>query len=119
MDEILGAVSMLAQDQYGNYVVQVLNLLLQLLIFGLFIVTLIDSKVVHPNNHNFCMVYFIMVFCFLIHCSYQAFLHFGPSKIPAGQLVFDHMPVSFFYDIYTITHSTLYVDYINLDFLMG
>lgn len=26
MDEILGAVSMLAQDQYGNYVVQVHNL---------------------------------------------------------------------------------------------
>lgn len=26
MDEILGAVSMLAQDQYGNYVVQVRNL---------------------------------------------------------------------------------------------
>lgn len=26
MDEILGAVSMLAQDQYGNYVVQVYNL---------------------------------------------------------------------------------------------
>jgi hypothetical protein len=25
MDEILGAVSMLAQDQYGNYVVQVYN----------------------------------------------------------------------------------------------
>lgn len=30
MDEILGAVSMLAQDQYGNYVVQVYNLFLQL-----------------------------------------------------------------------------------------
>ena len=26
MDEILGSVSMLAQDQYGNYVVQVFNL---------------------------------------------------------------------------------------------
>jgi pumilio RNA-binding family len=26
MDEILGAVSMLAQDQYGNYVVQVHDL---------------------------------------------------------------------------------------------
>ena len=26
MDEVLGSVSMLAQDQYGNYVVQVCNL---------------------------------------------------------------------------------------------
>jgi hypothetical protein len=33
MDEILGAVSMLAQDQYGNYVVQVYNSF-QLLTFG-------------------------------------------------------------------------------------
>ena len=32
MDEILGAVSMLAQDQYGNYVVQVYYLSLLVVI---------------------------------------------------------------------------------------
>lgn len=29
MDEVLGSVSMLAQDQYGNYVIQVCNLVVK------------------------------------------------------------------------------------------
>lgn len=44
MGEILGAVSMLAQDQYGNYVVQVCKSL-HLLQFGLLVSAIIFMEV--------------------------------------------------------------------------
>ena len=52
MDEILGSVSMLAQDQYGNYVVQVCNI---------FQNTYTDKK---KKNSRRLMVLILTSFCY-------------------------------------------------------
>lgn len=57
MDEILGAVSMLAQDQYGNYVVQVYTFFL-FRGFGLLVVMILE--VYFYGSHD-CLVYFSML----------------------------------------------------------
>lgn len=54
MDEILGAVSMLAQDQYGNYVVQVYNLFFTTYSLGFSIAATIDLKVEALQFHAVC-----------------------------------------------------------------
>jgi len=59
MDEILGAVSMLAQDQYGNYVVQVYNFFF-LDNLGFFLVAII-VEVYFYGSHD-CLVYFSICF---------------------------------------------------------
>ena len=45
MDEILGYVSILAQDQYGNYVVQVCNSFLET--YSVYIIGLLGVKVIN------------------------------------------------------------------------
>lgn len=68
MDEILGTVSMLAQDQYGNYVVQVLNFSDYFSLFLLLVTTIVeicvdDSHILFTFNNYL----FIKICCFILY----------------------------------------------------